>query len=239
MSTPGSQMQQAHDLIEDAPVIGAIFGSLAKVKEEINGIGVGKERNNKQQNFNYRGIDDALNAFSGPFARQQVLPTMVYETITRDVVQTKNSEMARCIVSLVCTFLSLKDGSSITVGPIEGEAFDVLDKSTTKACSVALRNLLFLTFTVPFGPEEPEQYEGGGEIISGDKPAVVDAAAEPAKISLGISQSSLLTSTLSRAGRSEEWLLENYGAVNRSNFKMAIAYIRDNGAPAPLGADEQ
>ena len=239
MSTNGSQMQQAHDLIEDAPVIGAIFGSLAKVKEEINGLGVGKERENKQQHFNYRGIDDALNAFSGPFARHQVLPTMVYETTHRDVVRTKNSEMSRCIVSLVCTFLSLKDGSSITVGPIEGEAFDVLDKSTTKACSVALRNLLFLTFTVPFGPEEPEQYEGGSEVGQSFKIEAVADAAEPAKISLGVSQMTMLGNTLSRAGRSEEWLLENYGSVTRDNFKKAIAYIRDSAVSASQGDDEQ
>lgn len=231
MSTNGSQMQQAHDLIEDAPVIGAIFGSLAKVKEEINGIGVGKERENKQQHFNYRGIDDALNAFSGPFARHQVLPTMVYETTLRDVVRTKNSEMSRCIVSLVCTFLSLKDGSSITVGPIEGEAFDVLDKSTTKACSVALRNLLFLTFTVPFGPEEPEQYEGDNGIAPEAKLKATDAADEPAKISLGVSQKQMLDTTLERAGRDEEWLLNNYGGVDRGNFKSAIGYIRANAIP--------
>ena len=208
----------------EAPAMGKIFSAIAAVKDEINKIGVAKERDNKQQGFRYRGIDDALNAFSGPFARARVLTTPVFETVVRDEIKTRNSTMFRVVVQCVCTFLSLEDGSTITVGPFEGEATDVLDKATTKATSVALRNLLFMTFTVPFGAEEPEQYEG--EEVAGDQSEIRSPAGGPATIEgLSESQMTLLKNRLSAAGVSKDYLLDSFGGVNRGNLKAAVDWL--------------
>lgn len=206
-----------------APV-GKIFEALAAVKDEINKIGVAKERDNTAQGFKYRGIDDALNSFSGPFARAKVLTTPVFETVLRDEVKTRNSSMFRSIVSCVCTFLSLEDGSTITVGPFEGEATDVLDKATTKATSVALRNLLFMTFTVPFGAEEPEQYEGG-EVVAGPSSAKPEVAALAGISGLSKSQEALLRRRMEAGRISEPELLEQFGGISPQNLKSALEWI--------------
>lgn len=209
---------------QTAAPVGKIFEALAAVKDEINKIGVAKERDNKQQGFKYRGIDDALNSFSGPFARAKVLTTPVFETVVRDEIKTKNSSMFRSVVSCVCTFLSLEDGSTITVGPFEGEATDVLDKATTKATSVALRNLLFMTFTVPFGSEEPEQYEGVE--VAGDKSAISVSPVVPATIDgLSKSQMDLLGRRMKANGITEADLLEDFGGVTPGNLKRALEWI--------------
>lgn len=209
---------------QTAAPVGKIFEALAAVKDEINKVGVAKERDNKQQGFKYRGIDDALNSFSGPFARAKVLTTPVFETVVRDEIKTKNSSMFRTVVSCVCHFLSLEDGSHITIGPFEGEATDVLDKSTTKATSVALRNLLFMTFTVPFGAEEPEQYEGAE--VAGDQSEIRSPAGGPATIDgLSKSQMDLLGRRMKANGITEADLLEDFGGVSPQNLKRALEWI--------------
>lgn len=211
------------EAINEVPM-GKIFSALAAVKDEINKVGVAKERDNKQQGFRYRGIDDALNAFSGPFARAKVMTTPVFTTVLRDELKTKNSSLSRVVVQCVCTFLSLEDGSTITVGPFEGEATDVLDKATTKATSVALRNLLFMTFTVPFGAEEPEQYEGGEEV--GDQSEIRSPAGGPATIEgLSKSQGDLLERRLKANGVSRDELLNDFGGVGPQNLKKALEWI--------------
>lgn len=211
---------------ETAAPMGKIFSALAAVKDEINKVGVAKERDNKQQGFKYRGIDDALNSFSGPFARAKVLTTPVFETVVRDEIKTRNSSMFRAVVSCVCTFLSLEDGSTITVGPFEGEATDTLDKATTKATSVALRNLLFMTFTVPFGAEEPEQYEGGEVLGDGPGEKVMSPAGGPATIEgLSKSQLDLLERRMKANGIGREILLDYFGKVGPQNLKAALDWI--------------
>lgn len=214
------------EAINEVPM-GKIFSALAAVKDEINKVGVAKERENKQQGFAYRGIDDALNGFSGPFARAKVLTTPVFTTVLRDEMKTKNSSLSRVVVQCVCTFLSLEDGSTVTVGPFEGEATDILDKATTKATSVALRNLLFMTFTVPFGAEEPEQYEGS-EVV-GDMIEARSMAGGPATIDgLSKSQEALLDRRLAAAAINRDVLLHNFGGVNIQNLKHALEWIDGN-----------
>lgn len=209
---------------DETPAVGKIFAAIIAVKEEINRVGVEKARENTAQGFSYRGIDDALNGFSGPFARNNILPTLVYETVVRDTIQTKNSTMLRTVVSLVCTFLSLEDGSTLTVGPFEGEAVDTLDKATTKATSVAFRNLLFMTFTVPFGAEEPEQYEGG-EVVAGDQAPAVKNEEAPT-IKLGITAMTKLEAIMAEHGKDKQWVLDNFGSVTRENVVECADYIR-------------
>lgn len=206
-----------------------IFEAICNVKDEINKRGVSKWRENRQQGFNYRGVDDALNGFSGPFARNKILTTPVFETILRGDMKTKNSSVSHVVVSCVCTFLSLEDGSSITVGPFEGEATDSLDKATTKATSVALRNLLFMTFTVPFGPEEPEQDETGTE-RAGDEDPVNSPSGGPATIELSASQERLLDKKLLIAGRDRDWLLNEFGGVSKTNINSALKFVDSNHA---------
>lgn len=213
----------------ETELTGHIFQAMIDVKQEINAQGVAKERENKKQGFNYRGIDDALNSFSGPFARNDIITTFTFDMVAREPFKTdKGTPMMMTVVSCVCTFLSLRDGSTITVGPFYGEASDVLDKSMTKAHSVAVRNLLFTTFTVPFSPEEPEQDESDRQIGGDDVPAQKGNAERT--IQLGISSKQLLDTELQASGMTEKQLLNEFGGVSRSNLRDAVHFIRNRNA---------
>lgn len=207
-----------------------IFKSLAAIKREINADGVAKARDNQQQGYKYRGIDDALNAFSGPLAREEVIITPVYdEGVFTDLPTRSGSNLIRCVVRGVFTFLSLKDGSTLTVGPFEGEASDTLDKSLSKATSVAMRNMLFLTFTVPFmGEVDPDAVEDpNAEQAAG---ATVKSPAGGERVfDLTVSQAKIVDIKLEAKGKNRDWLMDEFGAVTGKTINAALAFIEKHG----------
>lgn len=213
----------------EVPEVGKIYAALAAVKEEINSTGVSKSEHNKQQNFYYRGIDGAMNAFSGPFARAKVLPTSTYEIISNTIIETRaGGSLRHVILQGVFTYLSLEDGSTITVGPFFGEATDVLDKAFTKAQSVAYRNSLFLTFSVPLGPEADPEHGGEEELGVGDtgvEPVSRQQADGPVEIDVTASQGKVLDVKLAAAGKDRAWLLETFGGVGKHNINDAMKHI--------------
>lgn len=222
----------------ETQVVGHIFTALSEVKKEINTTGVSKSRENKQQGFKYRGIDDALDAFSGPLARNDVLVTPSYEKAEFVDLQTKNTTLRLATVRGVFQLLSLRDGSSIMVGPFEGEASDVIDKALTKACSVAMRNMLFLTFTVPFiGEEDPDGDKATTETIgtSDVEPVIQSKAGGERKIDVSVSQGNLLDAKLAACGRDRDWIMDEFGAVTGQTFRAAMDFIGKYGVAAQAG----
>lgn len=212
----------------ESPGVGKIYAALSAVKDEINSVGVSKSQYNEKQSFHYRGIDDAMNAFSGPFARAKVLPTSTYEIVSNQIIETRGGgAMRHVILQGVFTYLSLEDGSTITVGPFFGEATDVLDKAFTKAQSVAYRNALFLTFSVPLGPEaDPEHFSGEGIDIGETGVEPVQARNDaPAEIDVTASQGKVLDVKLAAAGKDRAWLLETFGGVGKHNINDAMKHI--------------
>lgn len=133
----------------------AVFGAIC---EAMNAIGaVGKERRSDHGNFQFRGIDDILNAV-GPVMRDHCLfvnPRLL--TIERTPAKSKNGGgLMNTIVTVEFEFVSGADGSTYTVGPIPGEAMDSGDKSTAKAMSVALRTCLIQVFAIPTEDRDPD-----------------------------------------------------------------------------------
>lgn len=220
---------------EEIQTMGHVFKALEAIKLEINATGVAKQKTNTQNNFKYRGVDDALDLFSGPLARNAVMATPSFKTVSRGILETSGGKsMAHVVVECYVTFLSLRDGSVFVTGTIEGEGTDMLASATSKATSVAYRNLMFLTFTVPFGPEEQEQDETGTEIGIGDAGGeVLDGEQVGNKnevIDVSDSQRKLLGVKLKNAGKDEQWLLGTFGGVTGSNINAAIKHIEQ--APA-------
>ena len=218
-------------------VVGHIFTALSAVKDEINSVGVAKARDNKKQGYKFRGIDDALDAFSGPLARNKILITPSYDKAEISDTDTRNGGSMRfAYVRGTFQFLSLVDGSAIVVGPFEGEASDTLDKALSKACSVAMRNMLFLTFTVPFmGEEDPDSEKASDEaadVASRVEPVVQSPAGGERKIDVTASQGKLLDAKLAAFGRDRDWIMDDFGAVTGQSFKAAMAHIEKHG-PKP------
>lgn len=112
--------------------------------------GIGKDRKNQSQGYNFRGIDDMYNELAPLLARAKLLVIPHYSE--RMVVEREGKSGNALFYVTVTgnyTFRSVEDASEISVGPFYGEAMDSGDKATNKAMSAALKYCFMQTFTIP------------------------------------------------------------------------------------------
>ena len=151
-----------------------ILKALANVQREIHAVGIGKTRDNKEQKFSFRGIDDALMAFAPLLTENNVLLAPSYANVSVDPRSTKSGGTTYNVrLEGTFTFWHIEDGSSHTVGPFFGEANDGQDKAISKATSIAERNMFFLTFVVPHEPAIGGDPDGISEEMA-DEPQYLD-----------------------------------------------------------------
>ncbi len=127
-------------------VLRAMNAVTAKLATE----GIGKNRNNQQQGYKFRGIDEVLNALARVLADEMLV--IVPHVRSRELTerQAKNGgALFDVVVSVDYTFVSADDGSQFTVGPFYGEAMDSADKATNKAMSAAYKYMAIQTFCIP------------------------------------------------------------------------------------------
>lgn len=126
---------------------------LIAVKKDIGG--VGKEGRNAQQGFNFRGIDQVINAVAGPFIKHGIMayPSKVISVKRGTASTTKGSTMNTVEVIMQYAFT---DGSDILYVEAPGESFDSGDKSTAKAMSVAYRTALLQSLSLPTDDPDPD-----------------------------------------------------------------------------------
>lgn len=109
---------------------------------------IGKERKNAQQGYNFRGIDDAMNALHGLFAKHGLFSTSEVIKQTREERATKNGGvLIYTILNMRYTFHAL-DGSTVQTELI-GEGMDSGDKSSNKSLAVSLKYALLQMFMIP------------------------------------------------------------------------------------------
>lgn len=141
-----------------------VIKALAEVQQAIHAVGVGKLRQNTEQRFNFRGIDDALTAFAPLLDKAGLVVIPSYANLAVTTRQTKSGgNTYNASVEGTFTFIATEDGSEVKVGPFFGEANDGQDKGISKATSIAYRNALFLTFCVPHEPAiggDPDGLDG-------------------------------------------------------------------------------
>lgn len=126
-----------------------VFTAIAAVMQEIGASGISKGRNNSQQGYAFRGIDDVLNELSPVLAKHKlcVLPRM----IGREVVerQTRNGgALFNVTVEAEFDLVCAEDGSMHTIRTY-GEAMDSADKATNKAMSAAYKYAAIQAFCIP------------------------------------------------------------------------------------------
>ena len=135
----------------------------AAVMAEVQGLGK-HQRTDSGNRFNFRGVDDVMNAV-GPVLRKHgvaVVPTAVTHH-PEDVTTTKGARM-RNVTVLVTYAIHGPAGDSMP-GAAAGEAADSGDKATPKAMSVAFRTFLLQSLCLPTDEPDPdrEQYERAPE----------------------------------------------------------------------------
>ncbi len=133
-----------------------IYAALLAVMTDIAEIGIAKLSKNKDQGYNFRGIEAAMNELAPILIRHKVVVVPSYSEHVETERETKNGGRMKFVkVKGAFRFVSAEDGSSVE-SVCWGEAFDTSDKATTKAQSVAFRTALFQTFVVPTQATAPE-----------------------------------------------------------------------------------
>jgi hypothetical protein len=105
---------------------------------------VGKNQENKQQNYSFRGVDDAMSAMAGPMRNHGCF--IAPECIEHK--QRPRGEKGTHTVLKMLYRIYGPAGDCLLV-TVPGEAMDTADKSTNKAMSAALKYMLFQVFMIP------------------------------------------------------------------------------------------
>lgn len=124
-----------------------IYTAIAEMVGEIGAISKDK-RNTQGTGYNYRGIDDVMNALNPLLAKHKVF--IVPEALEKS----REERASRSGGNLIFTSITMRytfyavDGSSVSAVVI-GEGMDSGDKSTNKAMAVAMKYAMFQVFCIP------------------------------------------------------------------------------------------
>lgn len=122
--------------------INAVTAAMAKT-------GISKGRNNAQQGYKFRGIDEVYNALSSVLAENKlcVLPRVIaHEHIER--LSKSGAALNYAILEVEFDLVSAVDGSQHAIRTV-GEAMDSADKSSNKAMSAAMKYAMLVAFQIP------------------------------------------------------------------------------------------
>lgn len=126
-----------------------VYAAISAVAKEMASTGISKDRVNKVQGFNFRGIDQVYNALAPALVNHGllILPRITERTVTERATK-QGGALFYVVVKAEFDFVSTEDGSMHTVTTY-GEAMDSGDKATNKAMSIAYKYAAFQTFCIP------------------------------------------------------------------------------------------
>jgi len=126
-----------------------VYDCIVAVSRDIAQTGISKSRQNTQQGYRFRGIDEVLNALSPLLAKYGlvILPRILSRVVVEHASKS-GGVLFYVTVEAEFDFVSAADGSKHTVKTY-GEAMDSADKATNKAMSAAYKYAAFQTFCIP------------------------------------------------------------------------------------------
>ncbi|MBJ9598074.1 ERF family protein [Citrobacter werkmanii] len=126
-----------------------VYAAISAVARDMAEVGISKDRENRQQGFSFRGIDQVYNALAPMLAKHGlvILPRITERTVTERITQ-KGGVLFYVVVKAEFDFVATEDGSVHTIVTY-GEAMDSGDKATNKAMSIAYKYAAFQTFCIP------------------------------------------------------------------------------------------
>ena len=156
-----------------------IYARMAAVMAAVGAIS--KDRNNEQQRYKFRGIDDAMNALHGPLAEAGVIYTAAIRDVKQREYVTKTGT-AMLHITLICAYTFwAADGSCVTFEAL-GEASDSGDKAAGKAQAYALKVALLQVFCIPTEEQKDTEYfnpeQGFTTVAAPAAPRLTDAQRE-------------------------------------------------------------
>ncbi len=126
-----------------------VYQAISDVTNKIGQQGISKDRENKQQGYSFRGIDDVFNALSPLLSSSKlcILPC-VLDRHCAERQTAKGGTLFYVTVKVRFDFVSAEDGSKHEVITY-GEAMDSGDKATNKAMSAAYKYAAMQAFCIP------------------------------------------------------------------------------------------
>ena len=122
-----------------------IYGKMIEVMAKVPAIG--KDKRNTQQGFNFRGIDQVMNALQNILPQVGVFYLPEVLESTREVRETKNGGKNTFTTLKVKYTFYAADGSHVSA-IVQSEGMDSADKSSNKAMSGACKYALFQAFNI-------------------------------------------------------------------------------------------
>lgn len=126
-----------------------VYKAINAVQGELAKSGIGKDSENKFDNYKFRGIDAVYNALSPLLAKHGlcILPRMLGRSC-EERTSKGGGALFYVTVDAEFDFVSAEDGSKHTIKTF-GEAMDRGDKATNKAMSAAYKYAAFQAFAIP------------------------------------------------------------------------------------------
>jgi len=126
-----------------------VYAAINRVQAALAKEGISKDRQNQQQHYSFRGIDDVYNSISALLAENMLVILPRY--LKREMIERKSNSggaLFNVVVEGNFQFVSAEDGSSHSVTTF-GEAMDSADKATNKAMSAAYKYACLQAFCIP------------------------------------------------------------------------------------------
>lgn len=177
---PASDPMADYEPGDDDPDMVPVHLAWLRVRREIRAIAKGAEYNERGTRYNYRAADTVVQYF-GPITLKHGVNVLSHRVeTTYGSKQTKSgSTMRECSVTVTYHITGPK-GDVLEVQSA-GEALDTSDKSTTKAQTVALRNLLLNNGLIPTNDRDPDadRLERGVEVPARSAESYRDEIVDP------------------------------------------------------------
>jgi|HubBroStandDraft_2_1064218.scaffolds.fasta_scaffold168179_2 hypothetical protein len=143
-----------------------VYPAMLAVLAAMGERGIGKDRNNKQQGFKFRGVDDVYAALNPLLAEHKLLMTpRAVDVKTSERTSKGGGKLFSVVVKMEFDFISAEDGSIHSVCTY-GEGMDSGDKATSKAQSIAYKYAVFQAFSIPVEGVTPDPDEESHEVES-------------------------------------------------------------------------
>lgn len=123
-----------------------IFETISLVMGEIEP--VAKNKQNEQQHFKYRGIDDVMNALSPALTKHKLF---IVPEILEQMREERTTKQGGTLIYSICKIkyrFCAEDGSNVEAIVI-GEGMDSGDKASNKAMAAAFKYACFQVFCIP------------------------------------------------------------------------------------------
>jgi hypothetical protein len=136
-----------------------VIRAINEITAELAREGISKNRQNQQQGFKFRGIEDVYAALAHKLAAHKlaILP-IVEERIETVRTSSKGGNLYSVALRVRYEFWSASGGASWSA-TMWGEAMDSGDKATSKAASMAYKYMAFQVFCIPVAGQDDADAE--------------------------------------------------------------------------------